>query len=116
MGKHSDNAAEAVLDPGRLASIVEAVPGVVEMEAGIESWRRTIDDRFFHRNNDKQAQRGRIIDKEQHLVTVEVALESTARIVKVVEDIQKAVKEALQDALPADASDYTVLVRVQSIR
>ncbi|HJF12017.1 hypothetical protein [Corynebacterium falsenii] len=98
-----------------LVKLVESIPGVAGMEAGVVSTLRAIDARIRRRNGDQRARYGLVIDHEQHLVTVEVSLNHGTCVLTVVEKIQHAIKDALRDALSDAATDYTVLVRVQSM-
>lgn len=100
-----------------LVGVVQAVPGVHGIEAGVASTLRTIDARL-RRSRARSARYGLVVDEETRTVTVEVGLTSDVPVRRVVEAIQRAVQAALEpDPGTGDGPEepWQVLVRVQSL-
>ena len=93
-----------------LVGLVEAVPGVRGIEAGIATTLRTLDARL--RRRAERARFGLSIEPDSQLITVELALSGARPVRAIVEDVQRAVHEALASA---GGPPHEVLVRVQSL-
>src|SRR5690606_36233649 len=107
-----------------LATAISSIPGVRGIEPGITSTLRTLDARL-RRTQNTAAHYGVIMDPASSTVTIEVALEMTATVRSIVEDIQRTVQhtlasttsdpEALTEGSPSTTRQWNVLVRVQSL-
>lgn len=90
---------------------VLAVPGVVGIEPGIGTSLRTLDARI-RRTGAHAARFGLHIDRDHHIVTVEVCLDRRRAIRDTVRDIQHTLHRALSGTM-TPATEWTV--RVQSL-
>ncbi|WP_313818380.1 hypothetical protein [Citricoccus sp.] len=93
-----------------LISVVEAVPGVRGIEAGIATTLRSLDARLRRQHTD-HVRFGMVIDPVTGQVVVEIALTVLRPVWQIVAEVQGAVQAALQDA----GTGREVLVRVQSL-
>ncbi|WP_114853954.1 hypothetical protein [Brachybacterium sp. YJGR34] len=99
-----------------LLAVVHAVPGVQGVEPGITTTLRALDARL-RRDSTSRDRYGLHVDAAARTVVIEVALAPVAPVRDIVEALQTAVQDALDDsdATPGPERPWEVTVRVQSI-